>query len=248
MSLTAAINRSDAPSGSGTGEPPHGRARGAEAFRPRSIAAYPLPGAELLAWNKAHWPLLTSDAVLLIHDVQNHWADMFAEPRPWLENIAALRQACDAADVPCIYTTARRARNTAERGLSLTLWGMGVGAGTPDPAAADVVALLEPRGFDFVIDKPKYSAFFDTGLEALLRRLGRRQLIVAGVFGHHGVMLTAADAYMRNLQVLLAVDAIADYSLPEHLMTARYVAEVCGCLVTTAQAVSELAARPTARA
>jgi bifunctional isochorismate lyase / aryl carrier protein len=100
-----------------------------------------------------------------------------------------------------------------------------------------VVPALTPQPTDFVVEKPKYSAFFDTQLEALMHRLGRRQMLLTGVFGHHGVMLTAADAYMRNIQALLVTDAIADYSEQEHLMTLKYVAEVCGCLVQTDTAV-----------
>ncbi|MFN8899939.1 MAG: isochorismatase family protein, partial [Pseudomonadota bacterium] len=48
----------------------------------------------------------------------------------------------------------------------------------------------------------------------------------------HGIQVTAVDAYMRNLQVFLAADAMADYSASEHEQTLRYVAEVCGCVAT----------------
>jgi bifunctional isochorismate lyase / aryl carrier protein len=219
------------------------RARGAEAFRPRSIAAYDLPGREVLSLNKADWPLRADDAVLLIHDAQNHWAQMFEEPRPWIDRIVQLRQACDRAGVPVVYTAARKPRSAAERGLALSLWGLGVASNGGSQQAAQLVEALTPRASDFIIDKPKYSAFFDTDLEALLHRLGRRQILLSGVFAHHGILLTAADAYMRNLQVLLVADAVADYSLAEHMMTLRYVAEVCGCLTTTSNVVAGLPAR-----
>lgn len=215
----------------------HSAARGPEAFVPGSIAYYPLPGAEVLQWNKVNWTVDPQDTVLLIHDAQNHWVQMFADPTPWLNNLIRLRQACEAAGVPCIFTAARPSRNRAERGLAASMWGMGVGGLAAQGGAAGVVSALTPQATDFVVDKPKYSAFFDTQLEALMHRLGRRQMLITGVFGHHGVMLTAADAYMRNIQALLVTDAIADYSEQEHLMTLKYVAEVCGCLVPTETAV-----------
>ncbi len=219
---------------------PAQRARGAEAFAPCSIAPYALPGDEVQALNKARWRLLARDAVLLIHDVQNHWVRMFADPAPWLDRLASLRRACDDADVPSIYTCARRTRNVAERGLGLSLWGLGVGSGAGDASAAQVIQPLAPRETDYIIDKPKYSAFFDTELESLMRRLGRRQIILTGVFGHHGIQVTAVDAYMRNLQVFLVADAMADYSADEHASTLRYVAEVCGCVVTAGSAAHAL--------
>lgn len=217
--------------------PPHraapaARVRGAEAFRPRSIDPYALPGDEVLGLNKARWRLEADDAVLLIHDLQNHWVGMFGDPSAWLEGIARLRRACDAAGMPCVYTRARPARTAAERGLALALWGLGVASDPADAAAGQLVAPLAPRGTDYVVDKPKYSAFFDSELEALLQRLGRRQIVLTGVFGHHGIQVTAVDAYMRNLQVFLVADAMADYSASEHEQTLRYVAEVCGCVAT----------------
>jgi bifunctional isochorismate lyase/aryl carrier protein len=218
-------------------------ARGAEAFAPGCIEPYPLPGEAVAGLNKVHWPVAAGDAVLLIHDAQLHWVRMFADASPWLAQIERLRDASDAAGIPCIYTTARRPRNAAERGLALSLWGLGVASCGDGPGAAEIVEPLRPRPSDFVIAKNKYSAFFDTELEALLRRLGRRQILLTGVFGHHGVMLTAADAYMRNLQVLLIADAMADYSLAEHLQTVHYVAEVCGCVMTASQAVAGIEGR-----
>jgi bifunctional isochorismate lyase / aryl carrier protein len=217
------------------------RARGPEAFRPASIAPYAMPGNEVSQLNKVTWPACAADAVLLVHDVQNHWVRMFQDPSSWLDRIATLRRCCDDAGIPCIYTTARRPRNPAERGLAQSLWGLGIASGHADATTAEIDDKLRPRPVDFVIDKPKYSAFYDTELEALLRRLGRRQLLLTGVFGHHGVMLTAADAYMRNIQVLLAADAMGDYSRAEHDMTLAYVAEVCGCVVTTQQVIADLA-------
>ena len=221
---------------------PPARARGAEAFQRGAIEPYALPGDEVRSLNKADWPVVAADAVLLVHDVQNHWLGMFEDPAPWFDRIVRVRDACDAAGVPTVYTTARQARSAAERGLASSLWGMGIAGARSQAASADVASALTPRATDFVIDKPKYSAFYDTDLDALLRRLGRRQLLLTGVFGHHGVLLTAADAYMRNVQVLLVADAMADYSRAEHDMTVAYVAEVCGCITTTARLVAELGA------
>ena len=44
--------------------------------------------------------VVSADAVLLVHDVQNHWLQMFEDPTPWFDRIVQLRDACDAAGVP----------------------------------------------------------------------------------------------------------------------------------------------------
>ena len=51
---------------------------------------YPPPGEECVAYNKISWPLNTDRMVLLVHDMQNYWVDLFAEPGPLLANVAAL--------------------------------------------------------------------------------------------------------------------------------------------------------------
>ena len=43
------------------------------------ITPYSLPSSECLAYNKIGWPLASDRAVLLVHDMQNYWVDLFAD-------------------------------------------------------------------------------------------------------------------------------------------------------------------------
>jgi len=45
-------------------------------------------------------------------------------------------------------------------------------------------------------------------------------------------LLTALDAFMRNIETFMIADATADYSKDEHLMALRYVAETSGVIST----------------
>ena len=71
--------------------------------------------------------------------------------------------------------------------------------------------------------KPKHSGFYATPLELLLRYLGVRRVIITGIAGDNCVLFTAADAYMRELDVAVpcdctvSLDADRNRSALEHM-------------------------------
>lgn len=206
-----------------------------------SIPAYDLPGAELLSANKVDWKIKPNKAALLIHDFQKYWVNRFVDSEDLQANVSKVLTSCRSQSIPVIYTEAKKVSHPAERGLALELWGPGIGKGSKAKDNDNsIVASVEPNDDDFIIIKPKYSAFYKTDLEEMMRRTNRDQLILSGIYGHHGILATALDAYMRNIQVFYVVDAIGDYSLADHIMSAKYVAEVCGTLTTTDMLCEEL--------
>ncbi len=208
----------------------------------RRIAAYALPGAEALALNKVKWPVRVQDCALVIHDMQNFWLGFYEDSSTLLANVVRLRTLCKQYGVPVAYTQAEKPKALAERALGLEMWGPGLAAQYLSDDDRAICSALAPSEDDYVVRKPRYSGFFKTELEDILQRTNRKHILLTGVFGHHGVLLTAADAYMRNIKVSLVVDAISDYSLRDHEATLTYVAEVCGALTTTAMAEQELLA------
>ncbi len=64
-----------------------------------------------------------------------------------------------------------------------------------------VARMLLPDADDYFVLKPKHSAFFSTMLDTLLKYLCVRRLILAGLTSESCVLLTAADAHMRDFEV-----------------------------------------------
>ena len=200
------------------------------------IASYPMPVGSQLAAGAAGWRPDPRRAALLIHDMQRYFVGFFPPGRsPTIElvrNTVQARQAARSAGVPVIYTAQPGRMSRAERGLLHDVWGPGM---TDDPGDREIIAELTPGPHDFVVTKSRYSAFFRTGLAALLAELGRDQLIVCGVFAHIGCLCTAGDAFSRDIEAFLLADAVADFSLRDHLTALDHAARLCAVTMTTDQ-------------
>jgi trans-2,3-dihydro-3-hydroxyanthranilic acid synthase len=209
------------------------------------IAGYPMPVRAQLTPAAAGWRPDPGRAALLIHDMQRYFVGFFppgeAPTTALIANIARVRRAAMSHGMPVIYSVQPGRMSRAERGLLLDIWGPGM---TDDEDSRAVVPELTPAAGDLVVTKHRYSAFHRTGLAAALASMGRDQLIVCGVFAHIGCLFTAGDAFSHDIQPFLLADAVADFSLRDHLMALDYAARRCAVTMTTAELLASLPARP----
>ncbi|MGW5171767.1 isochorismatase family protein [Streptomyces nodosus] len=198
------------------------------------ISAYPLPAADELPSRRVPWTVDPARAVLLVHDLQQHFLSAFpAGGRPltaMLDNTARVLKEARRLGVPVVYSVQRGGQSPEERGLQLDFWGPGV---ADDPEALAVPDAVAPEPADTLLTKWKYSAFARTDLEAWLRERGRDQLVITGVYAHIGVLMTACDAWMRDIQAFVVADAVADFSREDHDMALRWAAGRCAVVTTT---------------
>ena len=124
---------------------------------------------------------------------------------PAYANAAKLARACRENDIPVIFTNDAHIPGIDRE---LELWGQHSIKGTPDAEVAAEMALSDR---DYVIEKRRYSAFFQTGLRLLLEELGAKTLILCGWDTNICVCHTAADAYFNNFDLIVADDATATF-------------------------------------
>ncbi len=89
--------------------------------------------------------------------------------------------------------------------------------GTP---GAQVVEGL--RGLqDVLVEKTRYSGFFGTDLEQVLRNLQVDSLVMSGILTDICVYFTAADGYMRGYRVAVLKEGVAALSAEDHQWALR---------------------------
>jgi nicotinamidase-related amidase len=79
---------------------------------------------------------------------------------------------------------------------------------------AEVIDELNPQKDDYYIKKRRYSAFYSTDLDLMLRELEVEKIYLAGVVTNICVLHTASDAVLRNYRVAVIEDctaALSDY-------------------------------------
>lgn len=205
------------------------------------IASYPMPAIESLPSGTVEWRASSRRAVLLIHDMQEYFLAPFeqdASPRRELEaNLARLRLAAINAGVPVVYTAQPGGMTAGQRGLLRDFWGPGMNR---DECDRRILPPLAPGPGDTVFTKWRYSAFHDTTLAAHLASLRRDQLIVTGVYANTGCLVTAVDAFSRDLETFLVPDGIADFTEAEHHQALRYAAARCAAIPPTDAVLNDL--------
>jgi len=215
-----------------------------------AIHPYALPDAAYLPANRVPWHPEPGRCALLICDMQQYFVDFFQPGQKplagMLRHISRLAARCRLLGIPVIYAVQPGAQQPRERGLLGHFWGQGLSAAPP--AGADIVEALSPEPGDTLIDKRRYSAFHDSSLLHELRRQGRDQLIVCGLYAHIGCLATALDAFMHDVQPFLVADAMADFSEADHRMALAYAARRCAAVLSTGELLARLDAWPPGQA
>ena len=167
----------------------------------------------------------TCEAALLLIDVINDLEfpggrAMLAPALRAARRIAALKSRARKARVPVIYANDNFGRwrsnfaDVVEHCLNDGVRGQ------------PIAELLAPDHDDYFVLKPKHSAFYATTLETLLGYLKTRRLVIMGYAGDACVLMTAADAYMRDVEIYVPSDCTASKSPAENRKALQYMKRV----------------------
>lgn len=99
-----------------------------------------------------------------------------------------------------------------------------------DPGA-EVIEALAPQPGERLIYKRRYSAFFGTELDLVLRECQIRELELTGVVTNICVLYTAADARMLNYGVTVDAAAVAGIKEKNHRFALQEMKDTLGVTV-----------------
>jgi isochorismate hydrolase len=114
---------------------------------------------------------------------------------------------------PIIFT---RHTNTPQDAGQMQSWWQDMV--TPDHPLIEITDDLDVSA-GIVISKHQYDAFYQTNLEAYLKRRNISQVVITGVMTHLCCETTARAAFMRGFNVFFPVDGTATYNQDFHLAT-----------------------------
>ena len=99
------------------------------------------------------------------------------------------------------------------------------------PDSARCLTDLVPEPADYVVLKPRHSAFYATPLEVLLQHLRIGSLLLAGISTESCVWMTACDAYIRGYRLIVPGDVVAGVSRRAEAATFTGLRRVLGVSV-----------------
>ena len=154
--------------------------------------------------------------------------------------VGALKQRCVGAGVPVVFVNDNRGRWRSEFRELVRV------AMTESEAGAAILECLQPGDDDYSVLKPKHSAFYATPLDLLLRHLRVQRLIVTGVASDQCIVMSAAEARMRDYDVVVPGDCVGAQTAARNASALRHLEQAHG-IDTAPSSRLRLPAAPSAR-
>jgi len=166
--------------------------------------------------------LIEGRAALIVIDMQQSYSQPFeqagiplmADPAEQVDRVVGVVDGCRAAGVPVVFTQEVHRRNLVDFGRELD-GDESIHCLEGDPGT-ELVEELRPREGDYLIAKRRYSCFFGTDLEILLRGLDVQTLLLVGGLTDVCVHYTFADAHQWNYHVRVLEDCVLGSTAERH--------------------------------
>jgi len=166
-------------------------------------------------------PIDPPHAALLIIDVQNYCigastSEYFLRSLrdTVLPNVRRLQFACRGAGIEVIYSVIENmTRDGRDRSLDYKISGIDVPRGSSDAQVLDEIA---PAEDEMVFRKTSSNLFISTNIDYVLRNLGVRSLIIAGIMTDQCVESAVRDACDLGYLVTVVIDACTTTSAERH--------------------------------
>lgn len=137
--------------------------------------------------------------------------------RAMLPNLKRAINFCREAGARVIYTTHAHRRDGCDAGMFATLWPpIASKAGLVDGTRGiEIYDEIAPKPGEIVVKKHRYSGFYGTDLDIILRGWGIDTVVISGVTTENCCHATARDALFRDYRVVFLSDATGTFDYPD---------------------------------
>jgi len=151
--------------------------------------------------------------------------------RQIIPNIAALAKKARKLGIPVIYLCDAHTPDDRE----LEIWGEHAMKGS---TGSEIIPELKPEKNDIVIEKKWYSAFVDTQLPDILKKLGVDTIIFTGISTDICIQNNVAPAYFSGYKTIVPPDCTASVVDEEsYEFSLKYMKNIFGTEITTSDKV-----------
>ena len=158
-----------------------------------------------------------------------------------IDNFVRLVAHCREVGTPLIYITTYRRPDNSD--APRTIADAGGGGGVPmleGTSAVEVIDELAPQPGDYLVVKPRFSAYYGTNVEGILKSLGAETILVGGISTQRSVEGTARDAKNRDTQCVVVSDCCTAGEIDVHEMTIKHVLPLLVRVRTTDEVIAAL--------
>jgi ureidoacrylate peracid hydrolase len=161
-------------------------------------------------------------AVMIVVDMQNDFvADgaklRSAQAAAMVPKLAATLKFCREKGIRVVYTAHVHRRDGSDMGRYEDLYPPIADRSTlvDGTSGVEIFPSLAPQPGEHVIKKHRYSGFFATDLDLILRQWGIETVVVSGTTTENCCHATARDAMFHNYKVVFLSDATGTFDYPD---------------------------------
>jgi ureidoacrylate peracid hydrolase len=202
---------------------------------------------DIQAYNCHSMRLRGRNACLLVIDMQNEFLEddgaiFFHYATEIVPNVKRLMSACREASIPVIFTGHIHEDPEVDGGMTAEWWPLIKERKCliKGSRGVEIHRALRPRKHEKIIWKHRYSAFYNTDLEIILRGMGVTDLLITGVLTNVCCESTARDAFFRDFRVFFLADATASSEPEFHIATLKNLAYAFAYVTTTDRMLKQI--------
>ena len=185
---------------------------------------------------------------LLIVDMINAFVEKGAvseipKARDIIPNVRLLIDSCHKLSIPVVYANHAFRKDGLDAGLMFDFFPeLRAGDLNDGSRGTEVYPDLTPTAQDIIVKKSRYSAFYNTDLDTILRKMKKDTIIISGTVTEVCCESTARDGFFRDYKVLFPSDANASASEFLHQASLQTIEKDFGEVLTTNEILQMLRA------